>query len=472
MEQIRPIYEPIQSNMLSMIRSARSRLNKDSNADAMLAAAGRHRLPGSRSTADHGVLNRGSENAVLEQAPPPPHAPSAPTAVLGDVTNTALHTGHQGLKSPSKAAEKVSSAQAVQNSGSTCTSTPLTPEVLESDVIHADDPQYCVEYIGDIYRCLQSREALHLPVPSYMERQPHINAKMRAILVDWLVDVHKKYKLRPETLFLGIALVDRFLEKRVTQRRHLQLVGVTGLLIAAKFEEVYPPQIHDFVYVTDKAYTREEVVKMEVSMLSVLDFKLCQPTAAQFLERYQIVNGCTEAHGHLAQYLLELTLVDFKMIRFAPSHLAAAAIFLSNKLLRCQPSWTPAAVKHTGMTEQSLRECAKEICAILEYAEQNHLQAVRKKFSQMKYHAVAKLNFAGAPNYTTQSDEARSRGRRSSTGRRNSGSHTPMDVIQVTTLQSVHGQEHMTVAPANENDSMGLGGCFPPHGKTGTGLAC
>jgi cyclin B len=265
-----------------------------------------------------------------------------------------------------------------------------------------------------------------------MDRQAHINPKMRAILVDWLVDVHRKYKLRAETLFLAVNLIDRFLELKATAQRHLQLVGVTSLLIAAKYEEVYPPQIKDFVYVTDKAYSREDILKMEVSMLTALQFKICRPTSINFLERYQLINGCTDAHRDLAQYLLELTLVDYKMIKYTPSHLAAAAILLSNKLLR-RPSWTPAAIRHTKMTEPMLKICAKEICVLLEFAEQNPLQAVRKKFSQLKHHTVAKLNFLTLPGGSTNGSVAAERpstSRRLSTSSRRSsgGGAAPMDV--------------------------------------------
>jgi len=293
---------------------------------------------------------------------------------------------------------------------STCASTPGTEEVEDFDLVRAEDPQYVTEYTPDIYRVLQREEANLLPTPSYMDKHANLNAKMRAILVDWLVDVHKKYKLRAETLFQAISLVDRFLErKRQTQRRQLQLVGVTALLIAAKFEELHPPQINDFVYVTDKAYTREEVIRMEVVMLSVLEFQVCRPNAAHFLERYSQVNGCTGAHRDLAQYLLELTLVDYKMIRYAPSHLASGALLLSNKLLRRQPVWSPVAVKHTNLTEQMLKGCAREICALLEAAEASTLQAVRKKYSNPKYHAVAKLSFMeNAPGFPLCSSGTRS----------------------------------------------------------------
>jgi len=272
---------------------------------------------------------------------------------------------------------------------------------------------------------LKREEALQTPSPTYMERQIHVNAKMRAILIDWLVDVHKKYKLRPETLFLAVQLIDRYLEVQATPQRQLQLVGVTALLIAAKFEEVYPPQVKDFVYVTDKAYSRDDILKMEVSILKSLQFKICRPTAMHFLERYQSVNGCTDAHRDLAQYLLELSLVDYKMLKYAPSHLAASCILLSNKLLR-RPSWTPAAVRHTRMTEPMLKDCAKEMCMLLEGAETNPLQAVRKKFSLLKHHSVAKLTFmSGASSSQAAPAQAASsarerRGSITSTGTRRS----------------------------------------------------
>jgi len=423
--------------MLRMIRSARSRLNRDglddaaadrgvlrwpsvdSTADgfqdvdrpakrmstsrAMVGGTGRsHRLSRCRTSLD-GVQHKGSENAV----PSLPQTLPAPTAVLGDVTNT---TGqcHKSMPSDAPGTAKPTTKETGPELAATRSaghlkpgvsgpSSPRETEIAETDPAHAEDPQYVADYASDIYRHLKVEEANMRPAPDYMDRQLHVNSKMRAILVDWLVDVHKRYKLRAESLFLAISLVDRFLEVRVAARRYLQLVGVTALLIAAKFEELYPPQISDFVYVTDKTYTKEEVIKMEVLMLSALDFNVCRPTAVHFLERYQRINGCTEAHKDLVQYLLELTLTDYKMVKYPPSHLAAAAILLSNKLLKRQPSWTPAAVKLTKMPEHSLKECAKEMCGLLEQAETSPLQAVRKKFSQLKHHSVAKLNFSGNP---------------------------------------------------------------------------
>jgi cyclin B len=93
---------------------------------------------------------------------------------------------------------------------------------------------------------------------------------MRSILVDWLVEVHLKFKLVQESLYLTINLIDRYLERKQAHRSKLQLVGVTAMLIACKYEEIYPPIVKDFVYITDNAYTKDEILDMERDMLETL----------------------------------------------------------------------------------------------------------------------------------------------------------------------------------------------------------
>ena len=90
---------------------------------------------------------------------------------------------------------------------------------------------------------------------------------MRSILIDWLVEVHLKFKLVPESLYLTVNLIDRYLEREQVHRSRLQLVGVTAMLIACKYEEIYPPIVKDFVYITDNAYTKEEILEQERKML-------------------------------------------------------------------------------------------------------------------------------------------------------------------------------------------------------------
>lgn len=399
MEPARFDFEALQPSMLRMIRSARTRLHKEgrvedrdvaqSNASSMdsTAAASRRRS---------GVVRRSSmgqggasENIPQEKALPP----VAPASVLGDATNTYC----TGPRLSSKVGIPCSSeVNVTEKNISQGFPSPLIDGELDGLAAKSDNPQQVAEYAQDVLQSMRNEEAMFLAPPTYMDRQLHVNSKMRAILIDWLIDVHKKYKLRTETLFLAVQLTDRYLENRAVAQRHLQLVGVTSLMIAAKFEEVYPPPIKEYVHVCDKAYVKEDFLKMEVLILQALGFQICLPTAMHFLEQYQTANGSQESHRYLAQYLLELTLAEYKMLKYPASHLAAASLLLSNKLLR-RPSWSPAVAKQTKMTEPMLKECAKEMCAILEGAETNSLQAARRKYAQAKYHSVSKLNFMVGP---------------------------------------------------------------------------
>ena len=92
-----------------------------------------------------------------------------------------------------------------------------------------------------------------------MAKQPDITNGMRAILVDWLVEVVQEFKLEPQTFYLSMSIVDRFLSCMSVLRSKLQLVGTASIYIAAKFEEIYPPEIADFVYITDDTYTKSQV---------------------------------------------------------------------------------------------------------------------------------------------------------------------------------------------------------------------
>lgn len=127
---------------------------------------------------------------------------------------------------------------------------------------------------------------------AYMRKQQDITESMRAILVDWLIDVHLKFKLLPETLFLTVNLIDRYLSIKTMARGKLQLLGVSALLIATKYEEIYPPTIKDMVYITDNAYSKDEILAMESTVLVSLDFNIQQTSQFRFLERYAKVNKC------------------------------------------------------------------------------------------------------------------------------------------------------------------------------------
>ena len=223
-----------------------------------------------------------------------------------------------------------------------------------------------------------------------MAQQRDINEKMRAILMDWLIDVHMRFKLLDETLFLAVNLIDRYLEKVQIVRQKLQLVGVTAMLIACKYEEIYAPEIKDFVYVTDNAYTRQEILETEGNMVSILEFKLTFTSTFRFLQRYVRVHEVDERAFFLAQYLIELGLGEYRMLKYSPSNIASSALYLACKILK-KTAWNERLVRATEYTEQQVRPCAKDLCVLLQSANKASLQAVKKKFAQAKYMEISKI---------------------------------------------------------------------------------
>lgn len=269
--------------------------------------------------------------------------------------------------------------------------TTIQEEDVMPEVVPNPNPQLCEEYIPEIYEHLKDIEFDHLPSPNYMKSQTDINEKMRGILIDWLVEVHLKFKLLPETLFLTVNLIDRFLESKQIMRNRLQLVGVTAMLIACKYEEIYAPEVRDFVYITDKAYTKEEILAMENEVLVTLDYNITVPSVLKYLEVYTYYLKLDEMAVTLCRYLLELLLVDYKMLKFNPSLLASSAAYITMKIMKrddcekiCQLSL---------YNEEKLRDCGQEILVVLDNVEKASLQAVRKKFSLPKYLEVARIKF-------------------------------------------------------------------------------
>ena len=119
---------------------------------------------------------------------------------------------------------------------------------------------------------------------------------MRAILVDWLIDVHKKFKLRPQTLFMCCSLIDRILEIVSVAKHRFQLLGITALFIASKYEEIYPPTLSDFSFVCADAYKEKDILVMEANILKALDFNLVYTSPFCLLESYSFESKIVNFH--------------------------------------------------------------------------------------------------------------------------------------------------------------------------------
>jgi len=343
----------------------------------------------------------------MMQQQPGPAVSTRARAALGDISNRGLAGDSKLGKTGAKAgglkpfADKMqvepARSQIPADAGFKCAgdvaNAPYRTEPVDKvDAADASNAQYIVPYLQDIHRHYREAEGLKHASPAYMSKQTDVNAKMRAILIDWLVEVHLKFKLMPETLYLTINLIDRFLEKEQIMRNKLQLVGVTAMFIASKYEEIYAPECRDFVYISDKAYTREQILSMEGLMLSKLSFQLTTPNAFVFLKRFSKVAGIISTPRSktdlLAHYLVELTLQEYKMLQYLPSTIAASAIYLALKTMGQTP-WTAELKQHACYTEAALVPCVRDMNALHKNAPTNNLQAVRKKYAQEKHGAVS-----------------------------------------------------------------------------------
>jgi hypothetical protein len=158
---------------------------------------------------------------------------------------------------------------------------------------------------------------------------------VRAVLVDWILKVHEKFKLLTETLFIIVNIIDRYLSVYKVRRDEVQLIGAAAMLIATKYEEIYPPTVKDLIHVTQNRFTRTQILDMEMQILTCLEFKMQENSSYRFLERYSKIAKCEQdsVTFFLAQYLLELALLDSKMNQYPPSHQAAAALYVSMRTI-------------------------------------------------------------------------------------------------------------------------------------------
>lgn len=262
--------------------------------------------------------------------------------------------------------------------------------VIDIDRSDLKDPLAVVEYIDDIMAYYKGTENSSIVSPNYMANQFDINKKMRAILIDWLIEVHYKFELMDETLFLTINLIDRFLECETVLRKKLQLVGLTALLLACKYEEVSVPIVEDLVLISDKAYTREEVLDMERLMVNTLQFKLSVPTPYVFMKRFLKAAESDKKLELLSFFIIELCLVEYEMLKFPPSLLAAAAIYTAQCSLYCFKQWSRTIEWYTNYSEDQLLECSKLMVTYHQKAGTGKLTGVYRKYSTWKFGYAAK----------------------------------------------------------------------------------
>ncbi|KAK7514254.1 cyclin-like protein [Phyllosticta citriasiana] len=269
-----------------------------------------------------------------------------------------------------------------------CKKLALKHKTQEDYEDEAWDTSMVAEYGDEIFEYMRSLEERMKPNPFYMDNQAEIQWSMRSVLMDWLVQVHHRFTLLPETLFLAVNYVDRFLSCKVVSLGKLQLVGATAIFVAAKYEEINCPSVSEIVYMVDGGYTVDEILKAERFMLSMLQFELGWPGPMSFLRRISKADDYDLETRTLAKYFLEITIMDERFVGCPPSFTAAGAHCLARIMLKkgavCKGEWGPCHVHYSGYTYDQIRPLVSVILECSQHPQKHHA-AVYEKYSDKRF---------------------------------------------------------------------------------------
>ena len=261
-----------------------------------------------------------------------------------------------------------------------------------------NDIQIAKEYITEIHQYLKSIESQNIITSDYITiKQPELNIKMRTILINWLIEVHYKFHLLDETLFICIKILDLYLSKKTIERKHLQLLGITSLFIAAKYEEIYAPKANNLIFMTDNAYSKEDMITMENDILNVINFNLSLPSSLRFIEIHGNFLNLDKRNFFRVLYINELSLVNYNLIKFYPSLIACTCLYInlkSNEMINMGYD-EEKLYKISGYNYKDIIPCLYELNNTLNIINEpnNKFISIKKKYSLDKYMNVSNDNF-------------------------------------------------------------------------------
>ncbi|GLI74077.1 B-type cyclin [Penicillium ochrochloron] len=259
-----------------------------------------------------------------------------------------------------------------------------TEEEIEEDFY---DPSMVAEYSTEIFEYLREKELAMLPTADYMANQAEIQWSMRSVLMDWMVQVHFRFALLPETLFLCVNLIDRFLSHKIVSLGKLQLVGATAIYIAAKYEEIEAPSVAEIYYMVDGGYTVDEILKAERFMLNILNYDLGWPGPLSFLRRISKADDYDLETRTVAKYFLELTIMDERFVATPPSFSSAGAHCLALLMLR-KGCWTMAHAYYSGYLYTQLVPVMSTMLECCEDPQRHHM-AIYEKYSDRRFKSAS-----------------------------------------------------------------------------------
>ena len=264
------------------------------------------------------------------------------------------------------------------------------------------------EYIEDILdNLLKEEKDNEIKIDSsYFKNQPEINEKMRAILIDWLIDVNNKFCFKEETLFIAINMIDTYLSLKKIRRCNLQLLGVTALFIACKQNEIIFRRLKEYAYITDNAYDENDILSMENDILKTINFNILFPSSLSFYDifchKFGIIPSKDKLNYNLGLFLIQSFYMSANSLKYFASTISCSAAYIVMKFFKMKNYKVCYEKNLYNIKEKNMennldmnviKECAKDICLFIGELAKNNLNAAVRNFSSDKYGNISKLVF-------------------------------------------------------------------------------
>ncbi|OHT08618.1 Cyclin, N-terminal domain containing protein [Tritrichomonas foetus] len=256
-----------------------------------------------------------------------------------------------------------------------------------------NDPQEVHEFDLEIFNFMKSFENKTLPNPNFFEGQTNITPRMRATVIDWLVEVHRKLKMHTDTLYLTVYLMDQYLSHVDLDKTKYQRLGCAALLIASKSEEIYPPSVKELVELADRSFTTIALSRMEASLFQTVSFHVNPILPPMFLKRFLRIVRTDLVLSMLSYFILESSLLDVGFIGVPPSLLAASSICLAMTIQNGPGQWTPFLEANTGYRLEDLAPTIDQLLASVNNCKVSRFPTIRKKYSSVTMGSVSKIAF-------------------------------------------------------------------------------
>jgi cyclin B len=244
-------------------------------------------------------------------------------------------------------------------------------------------------YIEEIQVHNRSQEHEAYIPDDFMSWHSDINASMREILIGWLLEVQPQLCLNHHSLYLGILIIDKYCHNRYISKTKYQLLGISSLFIAAKFEEVKTPRLKRYVTVCGGQYSFDQILGMESEILLALNFNIKTITSCWLLEEYLQFAGLEYENKQLCLYILDLSLVEYSFCLLRPALLSWGIILYASKARNLRELCESEIAETFHLDSAELKETLHLVSTLFTERRQGKFKTVNQKYSKQIHHIIA-----------------------------------------------------------------------------------